>query len=83
MSAVAFDTYKMIKTLRESGFTDKQAEAVTAAVQEAGSVDMSALATKADLKSEIAEVKNDGLKWMFGAMVAQTGMIVALIKLIH
>lgn len=59
MAAVAFDTYKMVKRLRESGFTDPQAEAVTAAIQEAGSVDLSHLATKEDLTAVRTELKND------------------------
>ena len=115
MAAVAFDTYKMIKRLRDAGFTDAQAEAVSGAVQEGSTVDLSTLATKTDLeavrhrlemkisetKSEIAETraelkadnlrletkieaaKADTLKWMFGAMVAQTALIVGLLKLIH
>ena len=59
MSAVAFDTYKMVKRLRDAGFTDNQAEAVTAAVQESGSVDLSQLATKADLVELRAATKAD------------------------
>ncbi len=34
------------------------------------------------LKAEIAAVKADLLKWMFGAMIAQGGLIVALVKLL-
>ena len=36
------------------------------------------LATKADIES----VKADLLKWMFGAMIAQGGLVVALVKLL-
>src|SRR5215472_16978446 len=49
---------KVAKRLREAGFTEPQAEAVTAAVQEATAA--AELATKADIaevKAEIAEVK--------------------------
>ena len=59
MAAVAFDTYKMVKRLKESGFTDPQAEAVTAAVQEAGSIDLSHLATNEDLAAAKNELKSD------------------------
>ncbi len=34
------------------------------------------------LKADIAAVKADLLKWMFGAMIAQGGLIVALVKLL-
>ena len=37
---------------------------------------------KADLQTEIATVKADLLKWMFGALIAQGGLIVALVKLL-
>jgi hypothetical protein len=59
---VAIDTLKVAKRPREAGFTEPQAEAVVAAVQEAtGGAD---LATKADiaelrteLRADIAELK--------------------------
>ena len=47
------------------------------------------LETKADIetlrlaaKADLAAVKADLLKWMFGAMIAQGGLIVALVKLL-
>lgn len=47
------------------------------------------LATKADLRemelrleAKLEANKDELLKWMFGAMVAQTGVIVALLKLL-
>jgi hypothetical protein len=55
---MAIDTLRVAKRLREAGFTEPQAEAVTAAVQEA--TQGAELATKVDLaevKTEIAEVK--------------------------
>jgi uncharacterized protein YlxW (UPF0749 family) len=61
---VAIDTLKVAKRLREAGFTEPQAEAVVAAVQEAtGGAD---LATEADiaelrteLKADIAELRTE------------------------
>lgn len=49
MSVVAFDTHKFVKRLQEAGFSEAQAEAVTFAVQEAASIDLTALATKQDI----------------------------------
>ena len=47
------------------------------------------LATKADIealrqttKADIEAVKSELLKWMFGALIAQGGLIVALVKLL-
>ena len=39
-------------------------------------------ASIANVEAGIAGVKTDLLKWMFGAMIAQGGLIVALIKLL-
>ena len=42
-------------------------------------------ATKADIakvEAKIESVKVDLLKWMFGALIAQGGLIVALVKLL-
>ncbi|MCI0734116.1 MAG: CCDC90 family protein [Methylococcaceae bacterium] len=63
MTAIAFDTLKFAKRLKEAGFTEQQAEALAAA--EAEFVEEN-LATKRDmkelevsLKQDIAEVKRD------------------------
>ena len=52
---MAIDTPKVAKRLREAGFTEPQAEAVTAAVQEA--TQGAELATKADLAELRTEFK--------------------------
>ena len=39
-------------------------------------------AVKAQLQRDIEAVKADLLKWLFGAMIAQGGLIVALVKLL-
>jgi hypothetical protein len=36
----------------------------------------------AELKIPIAETKSDILKWMFGSVIAETAVIVALLKLL-
>ncbi len=59
MSAIAFDTLKFAKRLKEAGFTEQQAEALADA--EAEFIEQN-LATKrdiADLKRDIADVKRD------------------------
>jgi DNA-binding transcriptional MerR regulator len=61
---MTIDTLKVAKRLREAGFTESQAEAVTAAVQEG--TEGADLATKADiaelrteLKAEIADLRSE------------------------
>ena len=49
MTAVAFDSYRIVKRLRGAGFTEDQAEAVTTAIQDSASLDLSNLAGKDQL----------------------------------
>ncbi len=75
IEAIAFDTHRYVKRLTEVGFSEKQAE--TLAEAQAALVN-SNLATKNDIE----KVKSDLLKWIFGAKIAQGGLIVALVKLL-
>ncbi len=79
---VTFDTHRFVKKLTACGFTEQQAEVLA---EEQVNLLESNLATKTGLvavKADIATVKADLLKWMIGAMIAQGGMIVALLKLL-
>ena len=38
---------------------------------------------KAHTETTVANAKADTLRWMFGALAAQTALIVALVKLLH
>ena len=56
--AMTIDTLKVAKRLREAGFSDPQAEAVIAAVQEgAASADLATKADIAALRSELREAE--------------------------
>ena len=95
--AIPFDTHRYVQNLMASGFTEKQAEALA---YEQVNLPNSNLATKADIESIRAEVealrlstelkiesaKFEMVRWMIGAMVAQStlivGLTVALIKLL-
>lgn len=68
MAAVTFDTHKFVRKLKEAGFDEKQAEALTEALRDA--IDDSALVTRKDLQIELAPLKADLtlLKWMVGAV---------------
>lgn len=83
MTVVALDTLEMAKELKAAGFSDQQAEAVTRLVHRSHDVDLSNLATKADL----AEAKAEIIKWMFGTIGFQTlivlGAVVALARLLQ
>ena len=87
--AIAFDTHRFVKRLTESGFTERQAE--TLADEHVALLNAN-LATKADiqalkvdiqaLKVDIEALKVEILKWLLGALIAQGGLIVALVKLL-
>jgi len=42
----------------------------------------SELVTKNYLKAEIESAKNDAIKWMAGLLLAQAGLVMALVKLL-
>ena len=73
--AIAFDTHRFVKRLTDCGFTEQQAETLA---DEHVTLLNANLATKLDL----AELRADLLKWMIGLLIAQGGLIVALVKLL-
>jgi hypothetical protein len=79
MASITFDTLKFTKRLTESGMTPDQAEAITSAFAEATG---SELVTKDYLRAEIESAKNDVIKWMAGLLLAQAGLVTALVKLL-
>ena len=40
------------------------------------------MVTNADLEKRLAELRAELMKWMFGALLAQAALVVALIKLL-
>jgi hypothetical protein len=89
------DTHETVKSLTAAGFTDAQAEAVTAAVKSAVRIDLSNLGTKTDIEAVRAEIallraeleakiergKVDMIKWVVGMGFAQVAMVIALLRL--
>ena len=93
--AIAFDTHRFVKNLTASGFTEKQAEALANEQVQLLNANLATKAdilavkaeleaklesVKADLEVKIETVKGELLKWMVMAMIAQGGLIVALVK---
>lgn len=69
MSAIPFDTHKFVRRLREAGFDERQAEAVTEAFAEASGE--TALATKRDLDAAIERVMAEVrlTRWMVATLL--------------
>jgi hypothetical protein len=59
MAITALDTHQTVKDLTAAGFTDAQAEALTQALRQVQQIDLSDLATKADLASAIADLRSE------------------------
>ena len=87
--AIPFDNHRFVRNLVASGFTEKQAEALAG---EHVNLINSNLATKTDIESiradiealrlstgaKIESAKFEMLKWMIGAMIAQSALIIGL-----
>ena len=92
--AASLDTLEISKRLRQAGFTEPQAETVTAVLRETREFDLAELATKADLalvradlnglRSEllarIEAAKSDTIKWVIGIAFAQAATILAVLR---
>ena len=76
MATLVLDTHKAISRLKEAGFEEAKAEAIVDSLQE---VNLEGFATKQDL----AELKADLHKSGLYALLAQAGLIVALIQLLR
>lgn len=77
-----FDTHAAVKRLAQTGLTEAQAEALVDALRALSQGQRADLATKSDLRMEIASLRAELLKWMFGIAVAQIVLIVTLVKLL-
>lgn len=86
MTAISFDTHKLIRALRDAGLPENQAEAISEGLANALDESTSAtLATKADinrLEARIADIKFDLIKWIAGMLLAQAALVATLVKLL-
>ncbi len=95
MNTLTFDTHEFVKKLKDVGFSEEQAEAITdlqkttannTLEQARHDYELDDLATKRDLKEtelklelKIAETKADLIRWVVGVGVLQTVLITALV----
>ncbi len=69
--------------LVEGGLDEKQATTVTWVIKEAQDAHLEELATKADLRAELAEANKGGIiKWVAVMLAVQAGLIATLVKLL-
>ncbi|MBF0143710.1 MAG: DUF1640 domain-containing protein [Magnetococcales bacterium] len=74
--AITFDTHELVKSLRDAGFEEKQAEALTLAFRKAQEARPENLVTQQDLAVRLAELKVDLVKWMAGMFIAQSALLI-------
>ena len=83
MSFAAFDTLKAVETLREAGVEEAHAKAIANTMRDAVT---EGVATKADLRTAVAELKSDMLKAVIGIVVAvllaNVGVTFAVVRLL-
>ena len=84
MTTVTFDTYKFIQRLETAGFSRDQAEAVADAFKGAmeDQKPMARSCLNYVLKTDLARMKSDLIQWMIRALIVQTAVIAALVKLL-
>jgi len=84
MSTITFDTHKFVRRLESGGFQPEQAEAIADAFKAAQDEQRPVTQEYLDfrLKTDLAELKFDIIKWMTGALIAQAALIAALVKLL-
>lgn len=86
MTTITFDTLAYVKTLREAGIEEKQAEAQAVALADVLKSGVTDLATKqdiellrAELKRDAAEMKTELIRWVVGVGILQTTLIVGIL----
>ena len=97
VAPIAFDTHRFVKRLTGAGMDERQAEVLAdeqvallnanlATKAELADVEANLAAriaqVEANLRSEIAQVEASLLRWMVGALIAQAGLIVGLLRLL-
>ena len=78
MTTLAFDTHRAVKALREAGFSDEQAEAVTEQISVAIGENV---ATKSDIALVRADMEKLELRLtlkLYAAVAAGVGLVKAL-----
>lgn len=82
MSNVTFDTFEFNNTLREAGFDEKQAAALTK-VHQSKAVEQIRSAGEYATKGDILELKSELYKAMMIQTFAMAGIVIAVVKFMN
>jgi hypothetical protein len=91
MTTIAFNTLDFANKLKAAGQDSKIAEATAQATAQyfeetliaTLSTKMELFTVESNLQEKIAKIKFDMVTWMFGMFLAQTALLVTLIKFLH
>jgi hypothetical protein len=85
--AAVFDTLTYANKLKEVGISENQAETHAQLLSEIVTNKMVTRpyldAKLAEMYVKIAELKNELIRWVLGAAIAQTSIVLSCMKLIH
>jgi hypothetical protein len=79
---MVIDTLKIFERLKRANLAETAARELSEVFRDHFVLQEEVLATKADLATMESRVKADIIKWVAGMLVAQTGLIAALVKLL-
>ena len=86
MTTLTFDTLAYVKTLRDAGVEEKQAEAQASALATVLKSSATDLATKSDLdllkaelKRDLSETKAELIRWVVGIGFLQSALIIGIL----
>ena len=82
MASITFDTLRFVERLKAAGVPEAQAKAEVEALQEALGTTGFDLVTKDYLNVRIEAAKSDLIKWIAALLIAQAGLVAALVKLL-
>lgn len=90
LGGVFFDTYAAINKLKKAGASEKLAEAQVELLSRffekelvtKGYLNLRLKELESSLRIEMQKIKNEILKWVTVLLIAQGGMIAALVKLL-
>lgn len=82
MATITFDTLRFVEKLKAAGVPEAQAKAEAEALQEALGTAGFDVVTKDYLDARLEAAKADIIKWVAALLIAQAGVITALVKLL-